>query len=139
MEAREIVAWIGLAIAIVGFATNYALTHYRIGIGEKQRGEDRNEFKAIVAELRDSIKELSAKLEPAAGHAFEIAAQAKAIETLEKEMRRARVRIHQQDTALQKVILLLHLLRKGTPIPDSTIDAIAHDAKRDDEPDENGR
>lgn len=118
------VPWAGVAVTaivvIAGLIANYAVTHYRVGTHER-------ELREAVAELRAAIKSVSEKLEPAVGHAFSLDAQAKAIDTLEREVRRAREWIHRLRSAVSNVILLLHLIRKGIDVPASAIDKVAAD------------
>lgn len=141
------IPWIGVVVSVMvivaGLIANYAVTVYRQGAAEKRIADlaDASEKRiaALAAELRDAVRDLAAKLDASAGHGFSLDAQAKSIEFLEREVRRARDWLHRLRTAVSNVILLLHLIRKGVPVPPSAIDKIAADlTAADDEPDENG-
>ena len=65
---------------------------------------------------------------------FTVAQHSKAIEMHDKELRRARNRIHRIDGALGQAVLLLHLIRRGVEVPTEVIDKIARDANSSGEP-----
>lgn len=129
------IPWLGVTVTVIivlaGIVANYAVMVYRQGAVEKRMVEH-------VAELRDAIRALASKLEPAAGHAFSIDALTKAIETLEWETRRAREWIHKLRTSSSNVIFLLHLIRRGVQVPASAIDKIAADITAAEDPNNGG-
>lgn len=131
-----------ILLVVVGAALTsiplFPLVLWRLASIERRRGEEKAEaekrieagekrLESAIEDLRKAIKGLGEQLAPAAGHGFSIAAHAEALRNLDHESRRARVKLHRMDTGMQKVVLLLQLIRKGLHIPDSAVESLTHD------------
>lgn len=57
--------------------------------------------------------------------AYRVGEQHKAIDVLEGEIKRLRDRIHRLDNHMQKIVLLLQLIRQGMKIPDEAMIALS--------------